>query len=135
MKMRREHIVPLTRPALALLEVMRPLSGHHEFIFSSPSKPKKPISSGTANNALSHMGFKGRTTAHGLRALASTTLHEKGFDSQLIEVALSHVDKNAVRKAYNHAKYLEARRKMMKWWSKQIVKAGPNSLSVSGMKS
>ena len=70
--------------------------------------------------ALKRMGYKGRLVAHGFRALGSTTLNEKGFDPDLIESALAHVDKNAVRSAYNRAKYLEQRREMMNWWSEEI---------------
>jgi len=58
--------------------------------------------------------------AHGMRALASTTLNEAGFDPDVIESALAHADKNEVRAAYNRAEYLEKRRVMMTWWSKQI---------------
>jgi integrase len=61
--------------------------------------------------------------AHGLRSLASTTLNEQGFDADVIESALAHVDKNEVRRAYNHAEYLERRRVMMAWWSAHISNA------------
>ena len=67
------------------------------------------------------MGFRGRLVAHGMRALASTTLNEEGFDHDVIEAALAHKDENEVRAAYNRAQYLERRRTMMEWWSKRIV--------------
>lgn len=66
------------------------------------------------------MGFKDRTTAHGLRALASTTLNEQGFEPDVIEAALAHTDKNQIRKAYNRTDYLDSRRKLMSWWSEHI---------------
>jgi integrase len=66
------------------------------------------------------MGYKNRLVAHGLRALASTTLNETGHDPDVIESALSHVDKNEVRRAYNRAEYLERRRILMCWWSEHI---------------
>ena len=59
--------------------------------------------------------------AHGMRALASTTLNEAGFDHDVIEAALAHVDKNEVRAAYNRAEYVERRRFMMAWWSSLIA--------------
>ncbi|TLU67700.1 DUF4102 domain-containing protein [Thalassotalea litorea] len=120
MKMKKEHIVPLTDETLFLLERLKPISGHREHIFPSHGNPRKPTNSETANMALKRMGFKGRLVSHGLRSLASTTLNEQGFDSDLIESALAHQDKNQVRKAYNRADYIERRRVMMEWWSSQI---------------
>ena len=69
------------------------------------------------------MGFKGRLVAHGLRSIASTILNERGFNSDIIEAALAHVDKNEVRRAYNRTDYLERRRAMMEWWSERIENA------------
>ena len=69
--------------------------------------------------------------SHGLRALASTTLNEQGFDPDVIEAALAHVDQNAIRAAYNRAEYLERRRVMMCWWSDHIKQAAVGNLSLS----
>lgn len=132
MKMNREHAVPLTEQTLAILEAIKPISGHREYIFPSSRNPKVPTDSETANKALGRMGFKDRTTAHGLRALASTTLNEKGFDPDVIEAALAHTDKNQIRKAYNRSDYLDARRKLMCWWSEHIDKSSYGSYSVTG---
>jgi integrase len=82
--------------------------------------------------ALKRAGFKGRLVAHGLRALASTTLNEQGFDSDVIEAALAHIDKNAIRAAYNRADYIKRRRVMMQWWSDHIEKAATGSFSLAG---
>lgn len=121
MKKNRDHIVPLSNQTLQLLEALRPVSGHREFIFPSDHNPRKPANSQSANRALGRMGFHGRLVSHGLRALASTTLNEQGFDPDVIEAALAHVDKNSIRAAYNRAQYLERRRKMMDWWSNHIA--------------
>ncbi|AQP36666.1 integrase domain-containing protein [Vibrio anguillarum] len=134
MKKRREHSIPLTEQMLALLEVMKPISGHREFIFPSDRDPKKPCNSQTANMALKRMGFAGRLVSHGLRSLASTTLNEQGFDRDLVEASLAHVDDNQVRSAYNRTDYLERRRPMMSWWSGHIEEAAKGSLSVTGTK-
>ncbi|HDY7733552.1 TPA: tyrosine-type recombinase/integrase [Vibrio vulnificus] len=134
MKKRREHRIPLTEQMLDLLEVMKPLSGNREFVFPSDRDPKKPCNSQTANMALKRMGFAGRLVSHGLRSLASTTLNEQGFDRDLIETALAHVDDNQVRSAYNRTDYLERRRPMMCWWSEHIEEAAQGSLSVTGTK-
>ncbi|MGR5118475.1 integrase domain-containing protein [Vibrio astriarenae] len=131
MKKNREHAIPLTPESIALLEVMRPLSGHREFIFPSDRDPKKPCNSQTANMALKRMGFANRLVSHGLRALASTILNEKEFNRDLIEAALAHVDSNQVRAAYNRTDYLEQRREMMSWWSGHIREAAQGSLSVA----
>ncbi|EKO3793147.1 tyrosine-type recombinase/integrase [Vibrio metschnikovii] len=132
MKKRREHRIPLTEQMLALLEVMKPISGHRDYVFPSDRDPKKPCNSQTANMALKRMGFAGRLVSHGLRSLASTTLNEQGFDRDLIEASLAHVDDNQVRSAYNRTDYLERRRPMMSWWSEHIEEAAKGSLSVTG---
>ena len=123
MKKRREHIVPLSKQALSLLAVIKSITGRGGYVFPSDINPRTHANASTANVALKRMGFQGRLTAHGMRALASTTLNEQGFDPDVIEAALAHVDKNAVRGAYNRAQYLKRRRVMMNWWSKRIEKA------------
>ncbi|ANU35684.1 integrase domain-containing protein [Vibrio scophthalmi] len=135
MKKRKEHRIPLTEQALSLLAVMKPISEHREFVFPSDRDPKKPCNSQTANMALKRMGFKDRLVSHGLRSLASTTLNEQGFESDLIEAALAHVDDSQVRAAYNRTDYFERRIPMMSWWSGHINEASKGSLSISGMKS
>ncbi|MEZ8544439.1 integrase domain-containing protein [Vibrio splendidus] len=134
MKKRKEHRIPLTQQMLELLDVIKPISGHRDFIFPSDRDPKKPCNSQTANMALKRMGFAGRLVSHGLRSLASTTLNEQGFDRDLVEAALAHVDDNQVRSAYNRTDYLERRRPMMCWWSGHIEEAAKGILSVTGTK-
>ncbi|WP_105902128.1 tyrosine-type recombinase/integrase [Vibrio gangliei] len=134
MKMSREHVIPLTDQTMAILEAIKPISGHREFIFPSSRNPKVSTDSETANKALSRMGFKDRTTAHGLRSLASTTLNEQGFDYDVIEAALAHTDKNQIRAAYNRTDYLERRRTLMSWWSEHIEKSSYGSYSVTNLR-
>jgi len=131
MKKKREHVVPLTAQALTLLEVMHPISGHMEHVFPSQRDPLRHASEGTPNVALKRMGFKGMLTAHGMRALASTTLNEEAFDSDIIEMALAHIDPNETRRSYNHAKYLPRRRIMMDWWSNRIDEAATGNMSMT----
>lgn len=123
MKMKVEHIVPLSPQALSILEIIEPVSGHREYIFPSDRHPTKPSNPETANKALQRMGFKGRLVAHGMRAIASTTLNEQGFDGDIIESALAHQEQNEVRRAYNRAQYLERRKSLMHWWSEHIENA------------
>jgi len=63
------------------------------------------------------MGYTNRLTGHGIRATISTALNELGYRKEWIEVQPSHVDKNQVRAAYNHAAYVEQRRRMMQEWA------------------
>ncbi|TKJ79978.1 integrase [Pseudomonas sp. CFBP13509] len=134
MKKRRVHIVPLTDQALALLEAIKPYSGHREYIFPADRDPRTHCNSQTANMALKRMGFEGRLVSHGMRSMASTILNEHGWDPELIEVALAHVDKDEVRSAYNRADYIERRRPMMAWWSEHIQEAATGNLSVAAIK-
>lgn len=131
MKKRRAHIVPLTEQTLALLEFMQPISGNREHIFPADRNPRSHANAQTANMALKRMGFKGELVAHGLRALASTTLNDNGFDPDVIEAALAHSDSNEVRAAYNRSEYLERRKKMMTWWSETIAQAATGNLSIA----
>ncbi len=128
---KRTHIIPLTPQALALIEVMRPISGNRDHLFPGDRKPKQHTNEQTANTALKRMGYANVLVAHGLRSLASTTLNEQGFDYDVIESALSHLEKNEVRRAYNHAEYIERRRVMMHWWSKHIESAATGNMSLS----
>lgn len=128
MKMKREHVIPLSETCMLILQELKSISGHREYLFPADRNPKTHSNVQTANAALKRMGLQDRTTAHGLRALASTTLNEQGFDWDVVEAALAHTDKNQVRSAYNRATYLDRRREMMEWWSKSIKSAEANML-------
>ena len=117
MKMRTAHIVPLSRQAIQVLDTLQTLSGTSEFLFPGARNPKKPMSNMTILGALERMGFKGRMTGHGFRGLASTILHEQGYNHDHIELQLAHAPRNAVSAAYNHALYLEPRARMMQDWA------------------
>ncbi|ANZ07321.1 integrase domain-containing protein [Klebsiella pasteurii] len=120
MKAKREHIVPLSPQALEVLEIMKPISVHREHLFPSRGNPKLPMNSQTANAALKRIGYGGKLVAHGLRSIASTAMNEAGFNSDIIESALAHVEKNEVRRAYNRSTYIEQRKKLMNWWGSKI---------------
>lgn len=122
MKSRREHVVPLSQPAIEILKVMKPISAHREYVFPSRNDPKKPMNSQTANAALKRIGYGGKLVAHGLRSIASTALNEAQFNSDLIESALAHTDKNEVRRAYNRSTYIVKRRELMNWWGEFVYK-------------
>ncbi|OUS31388.1 integrase [Thalassotalea sp. 42_200_T64] len=129
MKMRLEHKVPLSPQTIEILSRLKPISGDRTHLFPSYINHHKHCNVESANKALSRMGYKNRLVAHGLRALASTTLNEQGHDPDVIEAALAHVDKNEVRRAYNRAEYLERRRVLMCWWSQHIENAATGKVS------
>jgi integrase len=127
-KMKREHIVPLAPQAVAVLRELRALPGSEAkpFVFPSPSH-EGYMSNNTMLYALYRMGYHGRATVHGFRAMASTALNEMGFRSDVIERQLAHQEQNAVRAAYNRAEYLKERRDMMNHWADYLdAMAGGN---------
>jgi len=134
MKKKREHIVPLTEQAIRLLELIQPISGHREFVFPGDRDPKRHANESTANLALKRMGFHKKLVAHGLRSLASTTLNEQGHNAEIIERALAHTDRNAVRGAYNRSDYLTRRRVLMSWWSEHIEQSSNGNMSLTNVK-
>jgi integrase len=129
MKMRVEHKVPLTPQTIEILERLKPLSSHRKHLYPSYTDHNKHCNTESANKALGRMGYKKKLVAHGLRALASTSLNEQGHDPDVIESASSHVDKNEVRRAYNRAEYLERRRVLMCSWSQHIENAAAGKIS------
>ena len=116
MKMALPHIVPLSRQAVELIEVLKPITGNKQFVFYNHSKAK-PLSNNALLSAIRTMGYMGKMTGHGFRGLASTTLHEQGYMHDAIEIQLAHTVGNSVSQAYNHAQHLEYRIKMMQEWS------------------
>jgi integrase len=127
----KPHIVPLTDQTLALLEFIKPISGHRPYIFPADRNPKSHANTQSANMALKRMGYDKKLVAHGLRSIASTTLNEQGFDADVIESCLAHIDKNEVRRAYNRSDYVERRRIIMQWWSEHIEQAAIGNMSLA----
>lgn len=116
MKMQTPHIVPLSTQAIALLVELKPQCRQSEYLFPAHGNTQKHMSNNTILFALYRMGYKGKMTGHGFRGVASTTLHEHGFQHEHIELQLAHIERNKVSSAYNHATYLPQRAKMMEWW-------------------
>lgn len=116
MKMRSEHIVPLSTQSVALLREILPLAGNGPLVFPGDAKGGA-MSANTMIYALYRLGYHGRATVHGFRGMGSTILNERGFNSDWIERQLAHVERDDVRAAYNSAQWLKERREMMQWWS------------------
>lgn len=120
MKMKTEHLVPLSPQALAVLKRARELAGNGALIFPSPFYPGKPLSENTLNSMLARMGYKGIATAHGFRTLFSTCANEAGWNADAIERQLAHEERDEVRGAYNRALMLPERIKLMQWWGNKL---------------
>ena len=119
MKRRIPHVVPLSRQVRAMLDELRAMTEEESpFILASSQNPRCSISNNTLLFALYRLGYKGRMTGHGFRAVASTVLNEsKLWGRDAIERQLAHRETDLVREAYHRAEYLEERRRMMQWWS------------------
>ena len=116
------HLVPLSPPAVALLEQIHTITGKFDLVFAGDAKPWKPMSENTVNAALRTMGYDTKVDicGHGFRAMACSALIESGLWSETaIERQMSHKERNNVRAAYIHkAEFLEERRMIMTWWSR-----------------
>jgi integrase len=121
-KMRREHLVPLPRQALAILTDLRAITGRGELLFPSIRSAHRPMSDNTLNAALRRLGYgKDEVTAHGFRATASTLLNESGrFSADAIERALAHQDPDPVRRAYARGTFWKERVEMAQWWADHL---------------
>ena len=118
MKMGEQHIVPLSRQAVAILRELHILTGSGRYVFPSLLSAERPMSDNTINAALRRLGYTSdEQTGHGFRSMASTLLNEQGFAPDVIELQLAHVERNKVRAAYNRAQRLTERRSMMQAWA------------------
>lgn len=118
MKMRKPHIVPLSKQVVNLFMVLKEYSGKYRLIFPSPFSTTRCITNMGLLNAIRRMGYgKEEMTVHGFRGMASTLLNERGYRADVIEAQLAHGDRNNIRAAYNHAQYLPERRQMMQEWA------------------
>jgi integrase len=124
MKMKEQHIVPLSRQAVEILRELEPLTKRQHrsnvpcYLFPGARSPERPMSENTILAALRRMGYgKEEMTGHGFRSMASTVLHEQGWNHHAIERQLAHAERNSVSAAYNFAEHLPERRKMMQSWA------------------
>jgi len=121
MKMRRPHVIPLARQTLELLQEQKKLTGKWEWVFANVAHPRKHMSNGTILKALERMGYGGRMTGHGFRALAMSSIKEKlGYRHEVVDRQLAHAPANKVDAAYDRAKFLDERRKMMQEWANYL---------------
>jgi integrase len=125
MKMKRPHTVPLAKQTIELLEKQKKLTGNWEWVFPNIARPKKHMSNCTILGALKRLGYKGRMTGHGFRALAMSTIKEKlGYRHEVVDRQLAHAPANELEAAYDRAKYLDERTIMMQQWADYLDKVG-----------
>jgi len=118
MKMKRDHLVPLSRQAIGVLEKLRPYSGKGQYVFPSYRSEAIPFGKTALQRAIRVMGFEREEMCpHGFRAMASTLLNELGYNADWIERQLAHVPHSRVRGIYNRAEYLPERRRMLQEWA------------------
>lgn len=118
-KTKVDHIVPLCRQAVEILQSIQPLTGHQEYVFSGARSKSRPMSENTTNSALRYLGFDGsEVVAHGLRAMARTILDEVlQYPPHVVEQQLAHAERDPLGRAYNRTAHLPQRREMMQAWA------------------
>jgi len=119
-KTKTDHLVPLPKQAIALLNELHPFSGYGDYVFQSGRDPKKAMSGAAINAALRRMGYDTKTqiTGHGFRAMARTILHERlDIDPHIIEHQLAHRVPDVLGQAYNRTKFIKQRKAMMQKWA------------------
>lgn len=127
------HHVCLSRQALALLRELHALTGRSKHLFPNQRDPKKPISNNTILAVLERMGYKGRMTGHGFRALAMSTIKERlGYRHEVVDRQLAHAPKDKVASAYDRAQFLKERQRMMQDWADYIDAVAKGALSQEG---
>jgi integrase len=136
---KRPHIVPLPRQAIAVLrDLWNYRQGEGEYIFPG-ERANGFMSNNTILKALERMGYKGKMTGHGFRGVAATFLREKGYKKDHIELQLAHLTGSDVQRAYDYAKFLPARQKMLQDWADHLDEmlarelSRPDGRSGSGM--
>ncbi len=118
MKMRKEHIVPLSKQAVSILKELKERNEKWEWIFPGHHSQRKHMSNNTVLKGLERLGFKSRMTGHGFRALAMTTIKEKlDYRHEVIDRQLAHAPKSMVQRAYDRAQFLDERKIMMQDWA------------------
>lgn len=121
MKMKKSHTVPLSDQAIEILKNQKELSEHWPLVFPSTIKPRKSISNNTLLGAIKRLGYKGRMTGHGFRALAMSGIkQELGYRHEVVDRQLAHQPKSKIDKAYDRAQFLDERKVMMQDWADYI---------------
>jgi integrase len=118
-KTKTDHIVPLSKQAVAILRELHPLTGRGRYVFPGARDRERPMSDGAIRTAMQRLGIpKEAMSVHGWRATARTALDEVlGFRVDWIEHQLAHSVRDPNGRAYNRTAHLEDRRRMMQAWA------------------
>ncbi|MCP4393016.1 MAG: integrase arm-type DNA-binding domain-containing protein [Alphaproteobacteria bacterium] len=133
MKMKNEHIVPLSSQTIEILKELKTLAGNREWVFPSMRTSYKHMSNNTLLKALERLGYKGQMTGHGFRALAMSTIKEKlKYRHEIVDRQLAHAPKNKIDAAYDRAKFLDDRTTMMQEWADYLDVIATNGKIIAG---
>lgn len=133
MKMRKDHIVPLSEQVIECLKKLKEINGRWEYVFASQRTPRNHMSNNAILVALDRMGYRGEHTGHGFRALAMSTIKEKlGYRHEVIDRQLAHAHKSQIDAAYDRAQFLDERKKMMQDWADYLDNIGHNGTVLVG---
>lgn len=124
MKMQREHLVPLPKQAIELLEELKRRSRGSKYVFPNDRTESRPMSENAILYLIHRMGFKGQMTGHGWRKVGSTWANENEYNRDHIEMQLAHAEDDDSRGAYNSAEYLKQRRVMLQAFADWLVEKG-----------
>ena len=128
------YIVPLSVQAIEIVRhLLEQLKPAQHYLFRHDSELKKRMSENTLNGALKRMGYRDLLTGHGIRGTMSTALNEIGYPKVWVDAQLSHVDPNKVSATYNHAEYVEQRRRMMQDWADRLDLFEQNMVEAASM--
>lgn len=118
MKKRREHVIPLPSQAMMLLRQLRAVTGQKRFVFATGTAHEDaPLGESALNEVLIRIGYYGKMTVHGFRALAASWMDEQGYNRLAIERQLSHLERGETNQAYHRSDYMDERRKMLQAWA------------------
>ena len=121
MKRRRDHMVPLSRQAAALVDHMRLRSRGSKYVFPNDRRADRPMSENAILYLIGRIGYGGKMTGHGWRTIGSTWANESGYPADAIERQLAHAPDDRTRAVYNKAEYFETRKKMLQDWADLLI--------------
>jgi integrase len=125
--------VPLSKQAVRALRELHALTGNNRYLFSNQRDHEKPMSNGAILMALRRMGYQGKMTGHGFRALAMSTIKEKlGYRHEVIDMQLAHAKENKVQAAYDRAQFIADRTRMMQRWADYLDAVATGGKVVTG---
>ncbi|UUM20958.1 integrase arm-type DNA-binding domain-containing protein [Mycoavidus sp. SF9855] len=132
MKRRKDHLVPLSKQALEILEKMKARSRGSKYVFAAEHRLDRPMSENAILYLLHRIGYKGKMTGHGWRSVGSTWANENGYNRDAIERQLAHSPEDKIRAVYNRAEYLPLRTEILQDWADWLMTTKDNCENLSG---